>query len=70
MIKWNCWRKVDIYKTNKGKYFKYIHKGDIAGGRQYLEEKIELVSENEVKHIIMKLNPDKYIELFGEIEEG
>ena len=69
-LKFNFWRDVDIYKTNKGNYFEHIHKGDTDGKSQYLEEKIELVSENTVKHIIMKLNPDKYIELYGEIEEG
>lgn len=60
----NYWRAVDIYKTSKGQYFLHIHTKD------NLKERIELIEECDVKNIIQKLNPDQYIEIFGEVEEG
>lgn len=56
------WFDIDIYKTKKNNYFFYGSKED----NQFIEE----VSEKEVKSIIKELNADKYIELFGEVEEA
>ena len=66
----NCWREVDIYKTKKGQYFLHIHKGAKDGSFSNLPERIELVDEDDVKEVIAELNPDKYAELFGQVEEG
>ena len=56
------WTDVQIYKTTKGNYFLHYDKTN-----EYLEF-IEETNENEVKRIIKKLNPDKYLELFGKID--
>lgn len=51
---------IDIYKTAKGNYFEHdVDKGTIT-----------TTDEDEVKDIIRRLYPDKYIELFGEVEEA
>ena len=67
-----CWRETDIYKTKKGNYFLYIHKGNTEDREQFddLEERIELISKDKVKEIIRRLNAEKYIKLFGKVEEG
>ena len=58
------YRKVDMYKTNKEQYFLHIH------AKEDLKERIELITKYEAKDIISRLDPEKYIELFGEVEEG
>ena len=47
-------------KTQKGTYLFYCKDKNI----------IEIVNEEKVKKTIMKLDVDKYQELFGKIEEG
>lgn len=61
-----------LYKTNKGQFFvhigEYVGKTDIAFNNK---DYIELLSENEVKEVLNKLNNvEKYIELFDDLEEG
>lgn len=60
------WYNVDIYKTNKGNYFKHGYIKEKPSYENFLEE----TSEKRVKEIIKQLNADKYIELFGGIEEA
>ena len=71
-LKLNCWREKDIYKTKRGNYFIHIHEGGINTSVSFsdLKERIELISEDKVKEIIRKLNIEKYIKLFGKVEEG
>lgn len=66
----NCWREVYIYKTKKGQYFLHIHKGDKDGNFSSLKERIVLTTEDEVRQIISKLSTEKYIKIFGNVEEG
>lgn len=56
------WFDVVVYKTKKNNYFFYGSTED--------EQFIEAVSEAKIKRIVKKLNADKYIELFGEVEEA
>lgn len=49
-----------IYKTAKGNYFEHDEKTN----------SITLTNEARVKDTIRKLYPDRYIELFGEVEEA
>lgn len=61
-----------LYKTTKGQFFvhigEYVGKSDISYSNK---DYIELISEEEVKEILNKLNDiDKYIELFNDLEEG
>lgn len=70
----NCWRDADLYVTKKKNYFIHIKQADrSSNGSIYmgrLVEYIEEISEEEAKSLIQKLNPDKAIELFGEVEEA
>ena len=70
----NCWRDADLYVTKKKNYFIHIKQADRSrNGSTYigrLVEYIEEMSEEEAKNLIQKLNPDKAIELFGEVEEA
>ena len=64
------YHKVEVYKTNKGTYFEYIGEPTESG---WVDDKrdIQLLSEENVKSLLIKLNlVDKYIEIFGEVEEG
>jgi hypothetical protein len=56
----NDWNNVQYLKTKKGNYI--LHNTD--------KNMIEEVSLFEVKKTISQLDPNKYIELFGEVEEG
>lgn len=60
------WFDVDIYKTKKNNYFLHGYIKDALDNKPFIEK----VSEKEVKKIIKELNADKYIELFGEVEEA
>ena len=60
------WFNVEVYKTKKNNYFFY---GYIKDGLDH-KEFLEAVSEENVKDIMKELDPDKYIKLFGEIEEA
>ena len=61
-----------LYKSPKGQFFvhigKYVGKIDVSyNDKNY----IELKSEEDVKGILEDLNQiEKYIEVFGEMEEG
>ncbi len=61
-----------LYKTKKGQFFihigKYTEKPDISyPDKNY----IKLITKKEAKQILEDLNEvEKYIEIFGEIEEG
>lgn len=61
-----------LYKSQKGQFFvhigKYVGRTDISyNDKDY----IELQTEEDVKKTLEELNEiDKYIEIFGEIEEG
>ena len=48
----------------------HIHTGDKEEKFMDLEERIELITEKEVKKIILKLDVDKYIKMYGNVEEG
>ncbi len=69
-ITMHCWRNTDIYKTRKNSYFLHIHTGDKEGKFMDLKERIELITEKEVKKIILNLDVDKYIKMYGNVEEG
>lgn len=55
------WTDVQIYKTKKENYFLHYDASD--GYKEF----IEAITEEEAKELIKKLNPDKYLELFGTI---
>ncbi len=59
-VHWTPMHRIDIYKTAKGNYFEHDVDGDT----------ITTTDEARVRAIIQKLYPDKYIELFGEVEEA
>ena len=69
-----CWRNADLYVTKKKNYFIHIKQADrSSNGSTYigrLVEYIEEMSEEEVNNLMQKLDPDKAIELFGEVEEA
>lgn len=56
-----------LYKTSKGNYF---ITGVEIGDEIDKKEIFKIVSEEEVKSLSMEYSVDKYIELFGEVEEG
>ena len=61
-----------LFKTQKGQFFvhigNYIGRTDIAYDNK---DYIELLSDEDVKEILSKLNQiDKYKELFDDLEEG
>lgn len=52
---------IEIYRTRKQSYFKY----------DTWWNEIDLLSEDDVKNILVQRREfDKYVELFGEVEEG
>lgn len=61
-----------LYKTQKGKFF--VHIGEYVGNPEILyddKDYIEILSADEVKEILNKLNDiEKYDEIFGDLEEG
>lgn len=56
------WTDVQVYKTVKGNYFLHFDAKD--GYKEF----IETTTKEEVEFIIKKLDPNKYIELFGIID--
>lgn len=60
------WFYVEVYKTKKNNYFFYGYIKDSLDNKEFLE----VVSEENIKEIMKELDPDKYIKLFGEIEEA
>lgn len=65
-------RKAEVYRTKKGNYFLYITEYEKDKTYHHFKPYIEDISERELKEIISRLNPHKYIELFGmdDIEEA
>lgn len=61
-----------LYKTQKGNFF--VHVGKYVGNADVSyqdKDKIELLSEKEVKDILNQLNKiDVYQKLFNDLEEG
>ncbi len=60
-----------LYKSSKGQFF--VHVGKYVGKEISYDDKdyIELLSENDVKAILSKLNEiNLYEELFDDLEEG
>lgn len=58
-----------IYRTKKGSYLKYVGADQKKEYKEY--KTLELISESEVKKLLIELNEiNKYIELFGAVEEG
>jgi len=60
------WFNVEVYKTKKNNYFFYGYIKDSLDNKEFLE----VVSEENVKDVMKELDPDKYIKLFGDIEEA
>ena len=56
----NTWEDAEYLKTQKGAYLYYCQK----------RNDLQTVPEEEVKKTISKLDPDLYMELYGELEEG
>ncbi|PNX51332.1 MAG: hypothetical protein BV456_03530 [Thermoplasmata archaeon M8B2D] len=56
----STWEDAKYLKTLKGTFLYYCEK----------RKDLEIITEDDIKKIIGRLNPDKYIELFGELEEG
>lgn len=56
------WEDIDIYKTKKENYFLHC--------KRDCKEYIETTSYDYIKATIERLNPDKYIELFGKVKEA
>ena len=59
-LRWTPMHLFTLYKTQKGAYFEYDQD----------DQKIDLVSEKKARAIVQQLDPDKYIELYGAVEEG
>ena len=51
---------VTLYKTAKGNYFEVDE----------VDKVIEVVTEKRVKKLLSDIDPDLYMKLFGEVEEG
>ena len=64
------WRRSDfkcllnLYKTAKDNYF------TTEEYRLYAEMNLKVLPASEAKCLLMRLDVDKYIELFGEVEEA
>lgn len=56
------WTNAQVFKTQNENYF--LHLNAAAG----YAEKIEVITEAEVKELIKKLDPDKYLELFSNVK--
>lgn len=55
----DTYRNRALYQTDKGTYF-----------MRYANNEIKIKSEAEVRDYLSRYDVDKYIELFGEVEEG
>ena len=54
------WKPRMYYRTSKGTYFCWYKRID----------KLDIVSEDMIKSVLAEYDVDKYIELFGAVEEG
>ena len=61
------WYKVDVYKTKNENYFFHGHIEDGLPYKEFLEE----FSEPELKEVLKKIDPDRYIEFgFDDVKEA
>ena len=58
----SCAANIKIYKTSKDNYFQEIS--------VFASNTLNTLSVDQVKEVLSKRAPDKYIELFGEVEEA
>jgi hypothetical protein len=56
----NFWEDAEYLKTEKGAWLYYCES----------QNDLRLTTEEEVKKTIANVDPDRYMELFGELEEG
>lgn len=54
------WKPRIYYQTNKGTYFCWYKRNG----------KLDIVNEDIIKEVLAEHDVDKYIELFGAVEEG
>lgn len=54
------WESAQYLKTQKGTFLFYCES----------REDLKVIDEKEVKDVIEKLDPDRFMELYGELEEG
>lgn len=57
---YGTWETCAILKTQKGAWVCFCE----------LRKEMEVIGEDEVKRILKEIDPDKYIALFGAVEEG
>ena len=57
------YRDTNLYKTAKGAYF-------FTCCTDYGTHYIEVIDENTAKYYLMRKNYDKYVEMFGALEEA
>ena len=61
------WYKVDVYKTKNENYFIHSYQEDGLPYKEFLEE----FSEPELKEVLKKIDPDRYIEFgFDDVKEA
>lgn len=56
----NVWEDAQYLKTQKGTFLFYCES----------RKDLKIVEEKEVKDVFEKLDPDRFMELYGELEEG
>lgn len=56
----NTWEDARYLKTQKGTFLFYCKS----------RKDLKVVKEEEVKNVIERLDPDRFMELYGELEEG
>lgn len=59
-IAFTTWEHAQYLKTPKGAFLYYCES----------RKELELLEEVEVKRVIQRVDPDRYMELYGEVEEG
>lgn len=61
------WYKIDVYKTKNENYFIHGHIENEPANGEFLEE----FSEPELKEVLKKIDPDRYIEFgFNDVKEA
>lgn len=56
----NTWEDAQYLKTSKGTFLFFCER----------REDLQIVKEEKVKKVIGDLDPDRFMELYGELEEG
>lgn len=57
-----AWLSTSLYRTSKGTFFIVADDGKM--------HRMKIIDQNEAENFCLKNNYDKYIEVFGELEEG